>query len=386
MKIKYGPYSSSRLDTAACPYRFKRQYIDRDIKEEGSEASRRGNVVHETFENITTGWISEKPLSWVEVEKILTDKMIEYHITDREDKLLCINAAKSYMSNPPQMLEHIFGIEESLAVKFVEGKWVECDYNDPEAIYRGKIDILAIDGSRARIIDHKTQPYIEKAANTFQLGGYAWLVKIHYPQITEVETILHYCRPELNFYSYPYLWSDDELKNIEAEIRMEISVAENLDSFEPNPNYYCKYCPAQLDCPIIPQMKKHATAFEGVKKGPIMSAQEAKDVAGEINVVEEAIGVLKKNLQNFVKEVGPVQIHGKEYSYSASESYEVEKSEDKRELMQMLGNYGLDPYNYIKVDITELKKVWKVLDQPKIEQIKTLLTPTKNTSFRGKKV
>ena len=67
------------------------------------------------------------------------------------------------MNNPPEMLDYVFGIEENLAAKWVEGKWVECDYNDPEAIYRGKIDILAIDGERARVIDHKTQPYIEKA-------------------------------------------------------------------------------------------------------------------------------------------------------------------------------------------------------------------------------
>jgi RecB family exonuclease len=386
MEIQYGPYSASRLDTAACPYRFKRQYIDRDIKDPGSDASRRGNVVHETFEKITEGWIDEQPLKWEQVEEILTSKLTEYQITSREDKVLCVGATKCYMNNPPEMLESIFGIEEHLAVKWEDGKFVECDYNDDKAVYRGKIDLLAIDGQRARIIDHKTQPYIEKAANTFQMGGYAWLVKLHYPQVKEVETVLHYCRPELNFYSHPFLWEEDALKNVEAEIKMEISMAENLTMFNANPNFYCKYCPCQLECPVLPEIKSHATALGDAKKGPIMSAHEAQTTAGEINVVEEAVANLKKHLQNFVKEVGPVQIHGKEYNYFPSDSYEVKESVDKKAILEILGNVGLDPYSYVKIDVTALKKLWKTLDPSKLEAIKEHLTPTKKTSFRGKKV
>jgi hypothetical protein len=67
MEAKYGPYSSSRLDVADCPHRFKAQYIDKKVKDEGSVASKRGNVVHETFEAIIKGWLVKKPLVWDEV-------------------------------------------------------------------------------------------------------------------------------------------------------------------------------------------------------------------------------------------------------------------------------------------------------------------------------
>ena len=290
------------------------------------------------------------------------------------------------MLNPPEMLEHIFGIEENLGAKWVDNKWVECDFSDPDAIYRGKIDILAIDGDTARIIDHKTQPYVEKAANTFQMGGYAWLIKLHYPHLKTIESMLHYCRADLNFYSRPYVWTQDDLGNIESEIRMEINVAENLTSFKPVSNYYCQYCPAQLDCPLLPELKAHATKLGDVKKGPIMSAIEAKTTAEELNVAEHAVSHVKKHLQNFVKAVGPVQIHGKEYAFQPSDTYEVKESGKKKELMELLGSYGLDPYAFMKVDITSLKKGWKHLDVGKLEEIKQLLTPVKKTSFRGKKV
>jgi len=170
--IKYGPYSPSRLDTAACPLRFKRQYIDKDLGDTSSDQSRRGNVVHETLEQITKGWLASKPLSWPDVEKILASKLTEYRITNGDDVKLCVAAARCYMENPPSGLDEILGTEEHLALKHVDGNLVECDWSDPDCYVRCKIDILRIKGNKAIIIDHKTQMYID-TADTFQMGFYA---------------------------------------------------------------------------------------------------------------------------------------------------------------------------------------------------------------------
>lgn len=384
MEIKYGPYSPSRLDTASCPHRFKRQYIDRDIKDHGSHESRRGNVVHEVFEDITKGWIGKATMKWEAVLEVLTAKMTEYQIIDRNDRMLCIEAAQAYMDNPPRGLEHILGTEEHLAVKWQGKKLVECSWTDPDCFVRGKADILMIRGNTAIIVDHKTQPHIE-TSDTFQMGFYAWLVKILYPYVEEVETILHFCRPELNFYSKAFTWTPELIRQIETEATMEINMIEGYTEYPTVSNFYCKYCPVKLECPEIEKLQSLKTSYGKTTKGPLLSATQAQEAAQVINVVDEGRAILNKKLQSFVKEVGSVQIHGKVYGFSATESYEVKGSAEKRALMELLGNKGLDPYAYMKVDITALKKSWRGLDEASLQEIQALLTPIKKTSFRGRK-
>src|SRR5690606_14186785 len=56
IRLKYGPYSPSRLDTGVCGYAFYKQYVDPERKSRPRTENlpqARGSAVHEVFEKIT---------------------------------------------------------------------------------------------------------------------------------------------------------------------------------------------------------------------------------------------------------------------------------------------------------------------------------------------
>lgn len=385
MKVKYGPYSPSRLETANCPHRFKLQYIEKSVKDEGSLPARRGNVVHETFEELTKSWLVGKGLNWEQVTDILAEKMSKYLITDEENQAVCIQAAQAYMQNPPNGLDDILGTEEQIALKNVEDKWVTCDWDDPDAFCRGKIDLLLVnDDNIATIIDHKTQMYVCDA-NTFQMGFYAWMVKQAYPYVTEVRTMLHFCHPSLNFYSKPWSWDLDAMSNMETHIKIAIKIAEGMGEFPAIPNHHCQYCPIKMECPKLKELRKRKPMMKHAVKGPLLTAQEAQKHAEVLTVLNENTKDMKSNLQAFVKEIGPVQLPGLEYTMVVADSYKVPLA-NKKELVELLGEYGQNPYAYLDFSATNLKKLWKVLSKEQLEAVNVLLEPKKSTSFRARKV
>lgn len=385
MQVKYGPYSPSRLEVANCPFRFKAEYKDKIIKDERSLAARRGNVVHETFEEITKAWLINKGLNWDQVVETLTKLMALHQLTEEDAQNDCIGAARCYMFNPPKNLDTILGTEEQIAVKHDGEKWVTCNWDDPDAYARGKIDLLLIDDdNEATIIDHKTQLYVQ-SADTFQMGFYAWLVKIAYPYVTGVNTILHFCHPDLDFYSKPSLWDKDDIENMETRIKVSIGIVESVTEHPAIPNHYCVYCPLKMECPKLEEISERKPALKGAKKGPLLSAKAAQKHAEVITVLEENNKDMKKSLRTFVEQVGPVQLPGLEYGMVPSDGYEV-PLENRRKLIELLGDYGQDPYSMMSFPAARLKKLWKVLDQKQLESVRDLLRPTKKTSFKVRKV
>lgn len=387
MKLKYGPYSSSRFETATCPLRFSRVYIEKSVEDKDSRATRKGNAIHETFEMITKGWIDNKPLSKDVIFKIVSEKIKEYHV-DPEDIKLCIDATICYLSNPPKDIEDIIGTEEHLSIKMVDGKYAQCDWEDPECLYRGKIDILKMKGTSAFIVDHKTQPHAE-TADTFQMGFYAWLVSKYYPYVTEIHTQLHLCNPFLNFYSKPYKWSLQELQDIELEIECRTKIAEGIDPEKADAvaNFHCNYCPVVLECPKIASLSKLRTQYGNIKKAPLVDAQAAVEIASILTVVDEGRKVLNARLQDFVKNIGPVVIPGKEYTYKTSKKHTVKEGKLK-ELIDFLTESGIDPYKngIVKIDMESLENLWRSTSAQFLEKIRNnYLDQEISTRFSGTK-
>ncbi len=311
--------------------------------------------------------------------------MTQYLVTDEEAQKVCIEAARCYMMNPPYNLDTILGTEEQIAVKWSEDKWITCDWNDKDAFARGKIDLLMIDDNNiATIIDHKTQMYI-CTADTFQMGFYAWMVKQAYPYVEGVRTMLHFCNPSLNFYSKPFLWSNDDLKNHLDHIKVAIGIAENMTEHPAIPNHNCQYCPIKMECPKLKDIRRRKTTMKRAVKGPLLSAKEARDHAEVITVLDENTKMMKSSLKTFVQEIGSVQLPGLEYAMIPSDSYSV-PLENKKKLIELLGSCGLDPYAFLDFSATNLKKIWRSVNSDQLGKIEELLLPVKKTSFRSRKI
>lgn len=387
MPLKYGPYSPSRIEASTCPHRFYREYIKCDAEAEKIAASNRGSAVHDMFEEITKRWMQDKRITWQEVQGMLPKIMAQYFITSPDLQKEILKTTECYLRNPPPInTGDIYGTEEALAVKRVEGEdlFEECEWDDPQCFARGKLDILLIKDNVATIIDHKTQKNIPKRQDTFQMGVYAWIVKQIFPQIKEVKTILHFCDYRLNYYGKPVTWTERDLEIKKDELQFHIDVIENIDNFEhTNAGAHCTYCPVIRECPRLKKSLENKLKYNKV---PIESASKAVDKASTLKVLEENKGVLQKELKDYTQTIGSVEITGYEYGYKTSSGYEVPIA-NKKKLYELLISQGVDVWAYLDFDIKKLSKnAWKGLGAAEIEEITKLIRPVKSSRCGWSKV
>jgi DNA-binding NarL/FixJ family response regulator len=173
---------------------------------------------------------------------------------------------------------------------------------------------------------------------------------------------------------------------METEIKVRIAAIEGIEDFHPVPSSHCNYCPMTLQCPKIEELNKIKTMYGNVKAGPIVTAQEAKTIAEVLTVIDLGYDVLNSRLKQFVKEIGPVQILGKEYSNSISEKYEV-LDDKKQELWDFLEKSGHDPMKFVDFDVKQIQNLWKSGAKGSFfDEVKKFLRITKSTRFGGRKL
>lgn len=355
--MKYGPYSPSRLDVANCPYRFKREYIKKDVQDKGSEASSRGRAVHKILEWITLAWVHKRQIDprWV---NLVIDKN---PLRDPENLQFVRDAAANYMNSAfPYPFETVVGVEEKVAVD-IEGK--SCEYDSPNAVLRGIIDILTINGEDAIIVDHKTQRNVE-SANTFQQGCYARMVKAAYPYLKTVTSVLHFVAPELNFYSEPYTWSDQELEDNRLDCERFIAMAENIDpeTMEACPGWSCRYCPVILECPEAARFTEDGKI---AKPGVIKDMDDAMMYAASLAFLEQYYDLVAKPLRDYCKRVGPVCLPSLVCEYRMSDSY---NAKNKPGIEGVLRKYKIDPNKYTVFNpdsIRDIKSYFESIEDDK---------------------
>jgi hypothetical protein len=391
-KFKYAPYSSSKLVVAGCPARFKSQYID-GIKAPGGQRALKGNVIHECFEDLIVRMSENELITTQHVEDLLQEKLKKYNITTVELVNECRLSVHGFMevNDFPVDLSTLVGTEEMLAVKKNDQfEWIQCDWDDPEAIYRGKIDVLCVDDqSIGTIVDHKTQKNKERDANTFQMSTYAFLVMKCYPDLKGVRAIIHYADYNLKTFSEPYEFTKADIDAVEEKILGEINLIEALSDYTANiAGDVCNYCPKILECEIY---QKELTLAEknlgSITNAPITSATMARDFAETVTVLEKILASAKKSLNQFCKGYETsVVIKGREYGFFSSMKWEPKTNKDKEKILELLKENGEDPMNYCTIDMRALKKSYMFLNKQPLEEIRDHMRKVYSTSFRGRKI
>lgn len=350
--IKYGPYSSSRVEISHCPYRFTREYIRKDCKKSHSEFANRGSAIHYAFEKITKAFASNKKLE--DIESLITEAFEKYPVYDQDNLEFIKQAIYNYNNeeNRPFSPNNIVDVELKLGVK---KNFSPCDYHDPEVFFRGIIDILEISNDSANIIDHKSQMHIE-SPNTFQMGAYALLVKAHYPYLSEIKTTLHFHAPSLNFYSYPAKWDDYKLKNLLNDLKRFIKLAEAIEDnnrTEAIPGKYCQYCPVIADCPIIAKVSNGEIKMIG----PIGNAETAREFAKALTALDEFTSQAKKQLKNFMESTGAsISLGDSEYQLR---TYKNKNYDNPEEVIKILKEYNLNINNFVNINNAKLNEIGK---------------------------
>lgn len=445
MKLKYGPYSPSRLDTAACGYAFYRQYADpQRPKFPESLPQARGSVVHKVFEKITADMCKGLQTSPSEIKDLVVS-MIAQHLAAYPEVGEILQMAQGYVQRPPHTLLPDAEIETRMAVKLsADGRMVECGYDDPDALGRGIADIMMIsnDLTHALVIDHKTQPNIEEA-DTFQLGFYAWVISKTHPFLKEIRTILHFAR--YGIYSAPFIWMTGpeydhcravmrdleairkealaapdlpleereriqgeyeaalrnhgyspahakcgNLAEIEDEIMTRIAIIEGRTSWEATPHQKCQYCPFISECPLLGDLvvvDENGQAHSKNPLGKILDMPQAVKQAGYLSVLEEITKRIKDNLKNHVEKYGPIAIPGKIYEFKAKEEIDWDRVNKfmKNQLYEIFRGYGIDAKEFMGFSQTFTKSLWMLENEELLKALSSVLPRKASTEFRGYK-
>lgn len=213
-------WSFSKLDGfETCPRRLKFVDILKTFQEGPSPARDFGSDLHKALEDTCRS----------EGETPIPAKFKEYE--DIAGKVLRLGGRKSY--------------ELKLAI---DEQGQPCAYFDRQAWYRGVIDVAAIKGSAAVILDYKTGKRDPKGGA--QLEMHAYCLMAHYPRIDKVEARYWWITKGRAFDTFHY-----ERQNMPAMLAKYLPRVDRFkrayeaDTFPAKPSGLCRgYCPVTT-CP-----------------------------------------------------------------------------------------------------------------------------------------
>lgn len=227
--FKYIPYSYSRMSTyLECPRRFKFHYID-NVPEEYDQfiimALAKGSKVHALLEKYPK--IETESKSYDIVEKFIRSPVAEPYVD-------------AILNEKPNIREYPFGLTKDF----------ECtDYDDINAIFHGKIDLITTVNDRLTLVDYKTGKAKEQS---YQNYSQLMLYGIYFFQKTSVQAV-----QEIDI-AFVYVEHDHEntltlkreyLEHYKDMFRKIVYKIENDEVFEKNEKN-CKFCPYAKHCEI----------------------------------------------------------------------------------------------------------------------------------------
>jgi hypothetical protein len=202
------PWSFSRLSTAEqCPKQYWYSYIEKvpSTKPE-SPAAARGLGIHEKAEKYLLG---EIPIYPPELQKVAAHAMM----------------LKAKKAKP----------ETKLGVK---ADWSPCDFKDPDAYFRGIIDVSYIEGGVIHVQDWKSgQVYSDHPE---QLAQYSALVAAHHPEATDIHTRLIYT--DSGVVTKPKVTPMGHIKGIRIMLDARIKKVEEETIYPVQPGKHCQWC------------------------------------------------------------------------------------------------------------------------------------------------
>jgi hypothetical protein len=211
------PLSYSRVQCfKQCPAKFEHLYVNKDVVDEGSDATYYGTRVHESLEKYARsgneGELTNETKQW----KGLVDR------------ILAKDGDKHY--------------EFQMAI---DPDCVPCDWFSPDVWLRGIADVLVVNGDKATVLDWKTGKVREDFT---QMMVFACMVMYHFPEVNEVAGAfiwLKYDQISKAVYTrdaLPAMWRQLSTQFDKVQEAVDIGV------FPAKTSRLCGWCPAQNIC------------------------------------------------------------------------------------------------------------------------------------------
>jgi len=281
IKLKYGPYSASKLLMAKCPSRFESKFIHKDVVVGDSVAAAKGSAIHSIFEKITAVHIKNKMESTAvyptaaEVESWVSEAIGKFPAALGHAELIHRSAMK-YMAHPNVLLSRATTTEKKVALALYEEETFIDDVapkrilrlipyegeaergQNPDAFFCVAMDQLSVDEEikTVTVVDHKTTPNTRYSEEfDFQMGCYAWVASLLYPNY-KIRTQIHYCHPELDHYAYPKTWEKDDLQWIRDQIFGQVMAIESYQEYPAVSGSGCDYCHMSNSCTLVRKLRE----------------------------------------------------------------------------------------------------------------------------------
>lgn len=202
---------TSKSCFATCPRQYEARYVTKEVKFELGEAAAWGDEVH---------------------------KALEAYV--RDGVPLPANVAMyQKWGDAIRMRQGVKVLEGTLAIR---ADRTPCDFFDPEAWLRAKIDVLILNDTLAEVIDYKTGKQKHDVA---QLRRYALLVMANHPEVEKVRTGFAWLKD--GALSKPMVYTRghiDGIMQIEQREHDQIEAAYMTGKFTPKPSGLCNgWCP-----------------------------------------------------------------------------------------------------------------------------------------------
>lgn len=343
-------YSYSKIKTwNECPLSYKLTYLDKVGRDEG-DALTLGSAAHEFFEDYVTKcklaldygiqWkdgcytaIVPPSFDWDKAALLVWSK----EARDQSLYEQYLNICKSFMKNfdPKDIPEGSKTLCE-VALGLTEDG-LPCDFMADNVFLRAKIDRLDLNGSTAKITDYKTG--FGGKADAFQCNIYAYMVSKHYPEIQNFEVVIHYVRTN---WKESWKFSKDKLSGIEFQLKAITETIEKDTKFKAKPGSRCSSCMVAFAC------DRKASNIKVIEK-----PKNAQKVAEDILALDAQIDAKKEMLKSWVQENGEVIVNGEKFSFFPLETMKS----DTKELASCLMSNNVEPWNYLKGDTKEIKKL-----------------------------
>lgn len=362
-------HSHSRLQVfSQCPLSYKLQYLDK-VPTESSDAMEIGAAAHEFFDQFVKGdkfRDNTESRTFENYVLNLASKCFQKEARNQDnfkDYLeICQIFAKDYLPDPSYP---IVQAERQVAFK---AHWMPCAWDDPEVMFRAKIDRIEIPAGepvrKIRITDYKTG--FSGQMNSFQLDVYAFIASLLFGHLDQVEIQFYYVKS--GFKQVKLLDVKDlDITRIQLEALMERIEGES--KWKAKPGSRCLNCNVAAHCTFKPSNLK-----------AISNVGEASDFGTEIAMLEAKVKAKKKALSAYCREHGEVPAGGLLYNHYPQEAMVLQMGP----FLSACVSFKVDPGDCLNPDKRAIQKAMKTTPGF-TEAITPYVGMDVSTRFYGKK-
>lgn len=255
----------------------------------------------------------------------------------------------------------------------------------PAGGYHGRIDWAELSrDNQLRVIDFKNRPAIHPNAELKaheQLSFYAWMLAKHYPQARQRplrQGIYYFEYGVTNEVEISWDVVDANVERLLTRIRQKRAL--RIIDIVAEPGFdRCQYCEFIGDCPAGSKLLEN-------RLGAIVDNQSAIDACKSIFVMTELLDATKDGLKRYCEQNGPVFVDiDLGYGFKEDPDYSI----DSKQVMKLLKDSGMNPFEVIGVSRQKLEKLAKSVSDDLRKKINDLIivdrTGTKFTAFKPKK-